>query len=181
MKSRFPFHSIRNQNSIPLLVLVFFSLLIPWSFSQESRIRFERLSLEQGLSQASIICMLQDRKGFMWFGTRDGLNRYDGYRFKTYQNDPDDPHSLSGNFITVLLEDSRGFLWVGTDEGLNRFDPEWERFYHYSAAPGERDALSHNEVISLLEDQHGTLWVGTANGLNWIRSLEEFCDLFTIP
>ena len=82
------------------------------------QVRFERISLEQGLSQNSVVSILQDRQGFMWFGTQDGLNRYDGYRFRVFKHDPDNPVSLGNNYIQTLYEDRDGVLWIGTRGGI---------------------------------------------------------------
>ncbi|MFQ6114597.1 MAG: two-component regulator propeller domain-containing protein [bacterium] len=95
------------------------------------------MTIDQGLSQNTVKCILQDRKGFMWFGTRDGLNRFDGYDIKVYEHDPDNPNSLSGNHIWEIYEEpasDRGkkrYLWIATLGGLNRFDRESEIFTHY--------------------------------------------------
>jgi hypothetical protein len=83
--------------------------------------RFEHVSIEEGLSESVVNCILQDSKGFMWFGTQDGLNRYDGYTFVIYRPDLDDPNSLSDRWITTLHEDTHGNLWIGTrNGGLNK-------------------------------------------------------------
>ena len=135
--------------------------------AQTDNLRFQRLSIEEGLSQVTVRCMLQDKFGFMWFGSMDGLNKYDGYTFEIYKNDPDDPTTISGNVIYALLEDRQGVLWIGTtDGGLNRFDREndlFQRFRHDEANP---DSLSSSNVYSLLEDRAGRLWIGTSGGLN---------------
>jgi hypothetical protein len=87
--------------------------------------RFERLSTEDGLSHSSVTCILQDHRGFMWFGTGDGLNKYDGYTFTVYRRDPEDPGSLRDDAIASIYEDRTGVLWVGTQGGwLERYDPE---------------------------------------------------------
>ena len=89
----------------------------PLPLSAGQHLRFDRISLEQGLSQSTVFCMIQDSQGFMWFGTEDGLNKYDGYSFTVYKHDPEDPNSLGGNWIQAILEDSSGTLWIGTREG----------------------------------------------------------------
>jgi signal transduction histidine kinase/ligand-binding sensor domain-containing protein len=129
--------------------------------------RFEHIGIEQGLSQNSIYAIHQDKFGFMWFGTEDGLNRYDGYKFATYRHDPSNPHSLSANFIQALLEDRNGALWVGTElGGLHRYIPESEGFVRYRANPNNKQTLTHNSIRALAEAPDGTIWVGTAFGLN---------------
>ena len=82
-------------------------------YSQVDDMQFERISIESGLSQSSVVCMCQDSKGFLWFGTYEGLNRYDGYHFKVYKNDPDNLYSISKNNVESIIEDHLGMLWVG--------------------------------------------------------------------
>jgi diguanylate cyclase (GGDEF)-like protein len=129
--------------------------------------RFSRLSLEDGLSQSSVNCVVQDARGMIWFGTQDGLNRYDGYEFKIYKHDPQDPGSLAHNFVWALHIDREGTLWVGTEgAGLARWNPDSDTFTHYRSDPGDEQTLSHDRVRAIAEDRSGNLWVGTENGLN---------------
>src|SRR5687767_9272831 len=94
--------------------------------------RFDHISIEQGLSQSSVRVIFQDSRGFLWFGTEDGLNRYDGYTFKTYKPDPDAPQSLSDRWISSIVEDKAGILWIATRlGGLNYYDPRTEQFKHF--------------------------------------------------
>ncbi|MEJ5312112.1 MAG: two-component regulator propeller domain-containing protein [Anaerolineae bacterium] len=127
-------------------------------------IKFDFISMEQGLSSALVMGIAQDSQGFMWFGTQDGLDKYDGYDFTVYKNDPDDPHSLSNNFILALYVDRSGVLWVGTWGGLNRFDAATERFSAYRYDPDDPTSLGDDKVQVILEDSSGALWVGTENG-----------------
>ncbi|MEO8169190.1 MAG: two-component regulator propeller domain-containing protein, partial [bacterium] len=90
--------------------------------------RIQTFTVESGLSQSSIWCMIQDSRGFMWFGTADGLNRFDGYAFKVFRHDAKDPSSLRSNTVWSLLEDRAGNIWVGTVSGLQRFDCRTETF-----------------------------------------------------
>lgn len=154
---------------VVLLGLVLVVLLLPGQVRAGSgpTMRFAHLTFEQGLSQNSALTLVQDRQGFMWFGTLDGLNRYDGYEFKVYKPDPDDPGAISDKFISALLEDSDGFLWVGTDQGgLNRFDPATETFTSFRADPKDPGSLSSNTITAIIEDSVGALWIGTNDGLN---------------
>ncbi|MGD9345719.1 MAG: two-component regulator propeller domain-containing protein [Candidatus Aminicenantes bacterium] len=128
--------------------------------------KFERITGSSGLSLSTVRAILQDQTGFLWFGTDDGLNRYDGYSFKIYKRQPHDSNSLSHNMIWCLLEDRNGVLWIGTEMGLNSLDPKTERFHRYLNEAGQSDSLSHNSVRSLCEDPNGDIWVGTNNGLN---------------
>jgi ligand-binding sensor domain-containing protein/signal transduction histidine kinase len=127
---------------------------------------FTHITTEQGLSDLRVPAIMQDRTGFMWFGTNNGLNRYDGYNVVAYRHDPTNPNSLSSNFIEVLYEDRSGTLWVGTWSGLNAFDRRTERFTRYLHDPADPHSLSHNTVLAIYEDGTGVLWVGTLGGLN---------------
>jgi len=128
-------------------------------------ISFESISLEQGLSQVSIITITQDKKGFMWFGTQDGLNKYDGYDFNIYRNDPSDSASLSDSHIRYIYTDKSGVLWVCTySRGLNKFDRETGTFIRYLHNPADPASIGHDEVSVIYEDRGKTLWVGTWGG-----------------
>lgn len=130
---------------------------------------FENVGLEHGLSQITVNCITRDRNGFMWFGTQDGLNRYDGYNFTIYRHNPDNPSSLSDNHIRVILEDiDEPVLWIGTNNGgLCKFDPDVDRFTNYRYLPNDPNSLSYDEVYFLYQEKNGILWVGTwGGGLN---------------
>jgi signal transduction histidine kinase/ligand-binding sensor domain-containing protein/DNA-binding response OmpR family regulator len=127
--------------------------------AQPATLRFDHLGTESGLSQSNITCILQDSRGFMWFGTRDGLNRYDGYEFTVYKNNLGDPKSLSNNFITDLTEDRNGDLWIATwGGGINRYDRTKDRFIHYSTNPTTKF------INAVIEDHRGQIWIGTNGG-----------------
>ena len=137
------------------------------AFAQTPPLRFQRISLEQGLSQSIVVDIVQDRRGFMWFATEDGLNNFDGYRFRVLRSDPNDPNSLSYNQITAVYEDTSGVLWVGTfNGGLNRYDPTTEQFTHFRFNPENPHSICSDIVLSVIRDREGALWVGTDRGLN---------------
>ncbi|MCC6300367.1 MAG: GAF domain-containing protein [Anaerolineales bacterium] len=130
-------------------------------------LRFDAIGIEQGLSQSSVRVAFQDSRGFLWFGTEDGLNRYDGYAFKVFKSDPDDPTSISDGWITSITEDRNGYLWIGTRRGgLNRYDPVSRQFTHYQYERNNSTTLNDNHITSLLVDKDNQLWVGTLSGLN---------------
>src|SRR5690606_37530577 len=134
---------------------------------QQRIIRFERFNLEQGLSQGSAHCMLQDHKGFMWFGTQDELNQFDGYNFTIYRHDKYNPSSISDNFIRAIHEDKDGNIWIGTlSGGLDRFDPYSGAFTSFLFDKNNPEGISSDNVTSIFQDHTGILWVGTDNGLN---------------
>lgn len=122
---------------------------------------FERLGLKGGLSEAQITTILQDSQGFLWLGTRHGLNKYDGYQFSVYYHDPANPDSLTDSQVTTLVEDSQDFLWVGTQNGLNRFDKRSERFRRYPMIADDGHHLTDYCVNAVIEDGDGFLWAGT--------------------
>lgn len=145
-------------------------------FAQESTLHFEHLTSADGLSNRQVMAILQDHQGFMWFGTQDGLNRYDGSRFTTYQSSVSDDTTLSDDFIYTLAEDSQNQLWIGTrNGGLNRLDLGTEQIQAFLHIPGDPTSLSHNEVLAIHPDSSGSVWVGTRNGLNLLdRSTGRF-------
>ena len=109
-------------------------------YSREKQIKFEHITLEDGLSDSTIYCVFQDSRGFLWFGTDHGLDKYDGYNFKTYRHQPENPNSLGGNIVRAVVEDQSGTLWIGTfGGGLDKFDPKKEQFTHYQKVPGNPD------------------------------------------
>ena len=137
-------------------------------YGQPPSLRFDHLSLEQGLSQATVNAIVQDKLGFMWFGTQDGLNRFDGYSISVYKHKADDTGSISDNGVWCMLRDHLGHLWIGTMRGgLNRYSSTSDKFIAYKQDPGNPHSISENNVISLFEDSRGFLWTGTlSKGLN---------------
>ncbi len=132
---------------------------------------FDHLGIEEGMSQNQVNAITKDQYGFMWFGTWDGLNRYDGHNFKVYKHRAFDTTSLSSNFISNILNDSKGRLWIGTNGGgLNLFIPENESFLNFKFDPLKENSLSNNAINQIIEDRQGNIWVATEFGLNLIRS-----------
>lgn len=147
-----------------LLFILAMSSLLCQNFSENNQLKFKKYSHEEGLSQSSVLCILQDSKGYMWFGTRDGLNKYDGHKFKTYRCNYKDKRSISNSFIKCLFEDKNGNIWIGTNNGLNKFNSHEERFERYKCFAQENNLLD-NEIWSIASAGDNFLWVGTNLGL----------------
>ncbi|MBL8063339.1 MAG: PAS domain S-box protein [Anaerolineales bacterium] len=136
-------------------------------FAPGSVIQFEHLNIEDGLSQNAGLAIFQDSRGYLWIGSQDGLNRYDGYSFKIYKHDPEDPTSISHNSILSIAEDKNGALWVGTwGGGLNRYDHATETFTRYVNDSDNPASLSEGTISSIELDSSGTLWIATLKGLD---------------
>ncbi|MBN8826111.1 MULTISPECIES: ATP-binding protein [unclassified Spirosoma] len=126
---------------------------------------WQELTISNGLSQGMIFDLEQDRKGFIWIATKDGLNRYDGYNFKVFTHDPYNPYSLSDNTCSALLMDRHNRLWIGTlNKGLNLYDERTQRFYHIVIRDQKVPDGASYEVRLLAEDPQGNIWVGTGTG-----------------
>jgi ligand-binding sensor domain-containing protein len=129
--------------------------------AQLKDLKFTHLTTNDGLSQGYVVAILQDRRGFMWLATRDGLNRYDGNSFVVYKNNPNDPDSLGSNFIQDLIEDNQGYLWIATNTGVNKFDPRTERCIRYLHDRNNPNSIGGADVKSIAQDNRGDLWFGT--------------------
>jgi signal transduction histidine kinase/ligand-binding sensor domain-containing protein len=127
-------------------------------------IRFRRLPTSAGLSQIRVSNIVQDDDGFIWFGTQNGLNRFDGYKCKVFRHDPQRPDSLGGVYINALFKDRSGFIWVASGQFLDRLDPVTEVFTHYSLAESNRNGLAIT-ISHISQDSSGFLWLSTNMGL----------------
>ncbi|MBI5474933.1 MAG: ATP-binding protein [Ignavibacteriae bacterium] len=159
------------------VVMVLVQRSVPAQLSSTT-FRAEHLSVERGLSQSSVWSMIQDRRGFLWVGTSDGLNRFDGYTFTTYRHDPADSTSLSNNTVWSLCEDSRGMLWVGTLAGVHRFDPATQTFTRLANDPRYKGTALDALVYSMLWDKTGSLWLSTLKGVSILDSTGILREVF---
>ncbi|WP_448549179.1 EAL domain-containing protein [Thalassotalea fusca] len=131
-------------------------------------LKFKHLSVEHGLSQNNVFSVTQDHKGFIWIGTENGLNRYDGYAFKQYRKNISLPNSLADNLVRKVFVDSKGTLWVGTNEGLSRYNEATDDFTNYFHSSANKASLVDNEIWDIYEanDDKKTLWVSTREGIH---------------
>lgn len=145
------------------------------AIAQKEKKSFKHLTVEDGLSQSSVLSIAQDSMGFMWFGTKDGLNKYNTRNFEIYKRERGKRSSLtSAQNINALLTDSKGNLWVGTQKGLNKYLPESNSFKRFVTNPKKTNTISHNIIRSLFEDKSGQIWVGTDSGLNKLNKDDTF-------
>lgn len=151
------------------IILTFFTNAQDFS-NNNQLLKFKQFSLTEGLSQSSVLCILQDSKGFMWFGTRDGLNKYDGHTFKTYRYNYRDKNSISNSFIKSLLEDKNGNIWIGTNNGLNKYIPHEDNFLRFKNST-DKESLINNEIWNLALAQGDYLWIGTNAGLEKFNTI----------
>jgi ligand-binding sensor domain-containing protein/two-component sensor histidine kinase len=142
-------------------------LLLAWCtlYAQQPALYFEKLTTENGLSHNKVNCIIQDHRGFIWLGTDDGLNRYDGNNFDIFRHEPGNATTISGNIITDMVEDKQGVLWIATaDGGLTKYDyklPPTRQFKQYKHIPGDTNSIPANIINTLVLDGDGYLWLGT--------------------
>ncbi len=150
-----------------LSIFIFFTLIVLASNldAQKLNYKFEKITIQDGLSQSSVYAAVQDKKGFLWFGTQDGLNKFDGAGFTVYRHIDGDENSLSDNWINDIAVDKTGNLWIGTSGGgLNKYDQTTENFSHYGNNPENPKSLGNNIILDVFVDSENTLWVGTDGG-----------------
>lgn len=168
--------TIRKLFLIGVGVIWLFSQSIPVIHAQTGlatssnytgEVRFEHLTVEDGLPNSTVLSVLQDQQGFMWFATADGVARYDGYSFTTFRHDTTNNNSLSNNNTFALLESKDGLIWIGTDPGgLNVYNPETGQFKLYTHDKNDPTSLVDDSIWSLMEANDGSIWVGTRGGLS---------------
>jgi ligand-binding sensor domain-containing protein/signal transduction histidine kinase len=158
-------HNIKIEPVIIGLLLLCGSVI----YAQNHNTHFNRITINDGLSLSSVYCIFQDSKGFMWFGTEDGLNKYDGTHFSIYNNQPGETNSLSHKWIEQIAEDRDGMIWLGSKNGLTRLDPKTDDMNQITTGSDDRIALSNDTIITLLASGK-YIWVGTHNGINRVHS-----------
>lgn len=136
-----------------------------WECLAFDGINFRNITVEEGLSQATVETILQDKKGYIWIGTNDGLNRYNGYSFEVFREDKNDKNSIANNYILALEEDKDGNIWVGTIKGLSKISSDYKTITNYFDSE-EDGNLSHYKIGGILVLDDGTILVGTSDGMN---------------
>lgn len=162
------FYSVRQRVDITIIIIsLWVALMAPLSADAQYHHGFSRITIDQGLSQNSVSCIIEDIDGFLWFGTNDGLNKYDGYSLTVYRSDFRDSSSISHNWIQSLYKDNHNDLWIGTRGGLNKFIRETDSFEKYIDVTDKRNFIATNDIQSIIEDPNNDniMWLGTLNGL----------------
>jgi signal transduction histidine kinase/ligand-binding sensor domain-containing protein/HPt (histidine-containing phosphotransfer) domain-containing protein len=151
---------------VKLLLFILLCLNI-FSFPLSSKeLNVEHYYREQGLSQASVQALLKDNQGYLWVGTADGLNKFDGYNFEIFKNNSQLKNSLSNSNILSLFEDNQNKIWIGTQGGLNLFNKKTNNFKVYKHNTSNKNSLSNDAVNSIVQDRNNSFWIGTDKGLN---------------
>jgi len=153
---------------IALIITTIFFFSIRNSIAQYPSIKFEHIAQSQGLSQNTVNSIIQDSDGFIWFGTLDGLNKYDGYKITVYRNSPDDHLSIADNQINVVFEDKNKNLWIGAGNGLSRYNKDKNNFISFKNNPSDNKSICNDVIKSIFEDSDGRIWIGTADGLSQV-------------
>lgn len=171
--------------SILTLFIVGFFPFLHIANSQGQILSVDQFTIDNGLSQTSINCLIQDSRGFLWIGTQDGLNKFDGYTFEIIKNEHSDSNSLSNNFINCIYEDADGNIWIGTNLGLNKYNIYTEKFTHYLRNPQDINSIREDEIYDIYQDKSGYVWIKTENYLsrlnprsNKFRHYEHYNDVF---
>ena len=167
--------SIYRALRLPIFIIFLLFTLPGYLKAQAQEIQFINLTVKNGLSHNSITCFCQDIQGFIWIGTSEGLNRFDGNSFTIYRNIPGDSTSINDNSILSIFEDENSFLWIGTEKGgLNRFDPRTDIFTHYTNDKKNKHSISNNNITFISNDKNNNLWICTKEGLNLLPLAEKY-------
>ena len=176
----------RFSKKIIIILAVSFLTLNFHLRSQSLDWRIVNYSIPQGLSQSAVNCILQDSRGFIWIGTQDGLNKFDGYKFTVYRHQPSDTNTLSNSYIKSMVEDQEGNIWLATRDGLNKLNPFTGFITSYFYNPYDIYSISSNEIHHLYLDRQGILWINTIESLDRfdieagkITRHPHFSDVFT--
>ena len=157
-----------NLFFIKTLILSLLLAVCQTTISQNS-FYFDHISTDKGLSQGDVNSIYQDNKGFMWFATHDGLNKYNGYEFTVYKPDTNVKNSISSNLIYAVTGDKKGNLWIGTTgSGLNYYNKSTGGFTHFTHDENNENSLTNNHINTVYRDKKENLWVGTSNGLDFV-------------
>src|SRR5690606_38250139 len=166
---------ISSRGFLAVLFLIKCSVVVHAQLSAGVKY-IHNLTSYDGLSQNTVNAIHQDRDGFIWIGTDEGLNRFDSYSFRIFRHSPADSNSINDNFIKKIFEDSRNNLWIGTASGLSFYDSETETFRNYVYQDNDSTSINYGGLMDIVEDNDGNIWVGNYSGLS---RLNPKTDKFT--
>jgi ligand-binding sensor domain-containing protein len=148
----------------PLVRAIFPFIVLSAAFSQHHQLQFDHITTRDGLSQDIVTCIAQDAKGFMWIGTEDGLNRYDGYSIGVYRSNMSDSTTITWNSVNAMMVDRKGRLWVSAS-GASLYDERRDGFVRYVNSPTDSFSLPNNHVTAFTQDTGGSIWAATDQGV----------------
>ena len=178
-KKTLRFHKLYSR----FIILIFcLCLFVPIGLNaQFQNVKFDHLTVDNGLSNNTVKSLLRDSHGYLWIGTGHGLNRYDGDKLKVFENTDSNPYSLSNNYVNTLFEDKENNLWVGTAAGLSLFNRKTEKFKRFIHAADSK-SISNNAINSIVSDSKGSIWIATIYGLNhYVKDEQNFERFFPGP
>ena len=165
MKGKFVGMNLKSKYLIIILAVIIIKINFSINVKAEEYSRFNNISIEDGLSQATVETMMQDSKGYIWLGTNDGLDRYNGYTFKKYSYEKGQENSLVNSYILDIKEDSEGNIWVATAAGISKIYNDGEKVQNYTS-DSESGNLSNDNTTTMLISNSNKIYVGTAEGIN---------------
>jgi len=166
---------MKTRYQVLVYMLFSFSIIFSQNTNLDTDLNFEHVYINTLLSNVSISTIHQDKTGFIWIGTADRLDLYDGKKFTSFYNNPNDTNSISNNRITKILEDRNGNLWIGTIEGLNRYNPKEGNFTRFLNNPKDSNSVHNNIIIGMVEDKYGNLWILTDSSISlYDRKTQKF-------
>jgi len=161
------------QCALFLYSILFFNQSLASSVTFDENIKFQHLTAADGLSQNNVFDIVQDKEGFIWIATENGLNRYDGYDIVHYKKDISKPKSLADNVIRKLFIDRTGSLWVGTAKGISVYDSQKDNFNNYYLEGNEKNFTNNNIIWDIFQDSQGSIWVSTETGIHKLDTNEN--------
>ena len=166
-----------NFRKIYLPAILFLILISRYLFPQSQEINFTTLTTDDGLSQNQILCVFEDSQGLLWIATQDGLNLYDGYKFRVFRHEPGNENSLLDYAVNTICETDTGIFWIGTREGMSRFNLQTGEYKHFIHNADSSNSLVDNYVWKIFEDSEENLWIATRNGLSYFNvQLKSFTN-----
>lgn len=160
-------------------ILIFLASVLPLPAKAQSDLWFRKINAEDGLLHNTVYSIMQDNRGFMWIGTKNGLTSYDGYTFREYDINFNDKTAISNSWVNSIFQDSKGYIWIGTEGGgVNRINVRTGIVDKYKTIPGNNESLGSNFIYAIIEDAESNLWFGTIEGICKLDSSRKVFKTF---